>query len=103
MIIRLTILLVPLAAVTACETRPVQSLDTVPVARPATVALVGFGAARFGMTREQFTAAGGGEIPAAPGGEACRVVHPASFPAGVRVMLVNDTIARVDVDSGVVP
>jgi hypothetical protein len=31
---------------------------------------------------------------------ACRFAAPANYPAGVRVMLVNDTAVRIDVDSG---
>ena len=89
--------------VAACDRRAAQSVDTVPVVRPVAVAFQGFGAARFGMTRAEFSAAGGGEIAAPPRSEPCRIVSPASFPPGVRLMLVNDTIVRVDVDSGGVP
>jgi hypothetical protein len=29
----------------------------------------------------------------------CHYVHPSSFPPGARVMMVNDVIARIDIDS----
>ena len=86
----------------ACERRAPRSAESVLVAHQA-VAFQGYGPARFGMTRADFIAAGGGDIPAPPTGESCRVVHPSSFPAGVRLMLVNDTLARIDVDSADVP
>lgn len=58
----------------------------------------GIGRARIGATVAQLREAGA--VPdAKPGESACRLVHLDWMPAGTRVMLTNDTLARIDVDT----
>jgi hypothetical protein len=58
----------------------------------------GIGRARIGSAIAQLRDAG--PVPdAKPGETACRIVHLDWMPAGTRVMLTRDTLARIDVDS----
>jgi hypothetical protein len=59
----------------------------------------GIGRARIGASLAQLRE--GGAVPDAPAGQSgCRIVQLDWLPAGARVMLANDTVARIDVDSG---
>jgi hypothetical protein len=57
----------------------------------------GVGRARIGASAAQLREAGA--LPAAGPDAACRIVAVDWLPSGTRVMLINDTVARVDVDS----
>jgi len=57
----------------------------------------GVGRARIGTTMTQLRDIG--PIPDEPAAAGCRIIPLEWLPAGVRVMLSHDTIARVDVDS----
>ncbi len=63
----------------------------------------GFGPLRAGMTVAEAAAAVGGEFSAAPGAAAeCSYAQWPAAPSGVRVMLVHDTVARVEVTDATV-
>jgi hypothetical protein len=58
----------------------------------------GLGRARIGTSAAQLREIG--SVPRGGSGQsACRVVTLDWLPAGVRVLLVNDSVARIDVDS----
>lgn len=67
---------------------------------PASAVVVtfdGLGRARIGTPVAQLREIGA--VPAAPGGTACRFVTLDWLPAGVRVMLSDDSVTRIDADS----
>lgn len=65
-----------------------------------TVSPSGFGPARIGLTLAQLgTALGDSLTLQDPIDPSCGHVRPRAFPAGVRLMIVDDSVARVDVDT----
>ncbi len=63
----------------------------------------GFGPLRAGMTVAEAASAVGGEFSVAPGAPAeCSYAEWPAAPSGVRVMLVNDTVARIEVTDAAV-
>ena len=66
----------------------------------AVTTLDGIAPAKVGMSVQQLSAALGHPVAPAKGNKrACRYIQSASLPIDVALMLVNDTVARVDVDS----
>jgi hypothetical protein len=58
------------------------------------------GSVRFGITLAQLNAELRDSLrPTYAISDQCDFVHPAAFPAGLRLMVERDTIVRVDVDS----
>lgn len=61
-------------------------------------------ASRFGPLRAGMTLAEAGRVLgrrfSPPDSTSCAYVHPPGAPPGISLMVVNDTIARADVDSG---
>jgi hypothetical protein len=81
----------------ARQTAPASSLEA-SSPTSSVVTFDGIGRARIGASLAQLRE--GGAVPdASPGQEACRFVTLAWLPAGTQVMLANDTVARIDVDS----
>lgn len=74
-----------------------------PTTTPATIPAAtfdGVGRARIGTSLAQLRAIGAvPDAGAVAPGSTCRMVALDWLPAGVRVMLVNDSVVRVDVDS----
>lgn len=67
---------------------------------PMRVTETGYGTLRIGMTVANAAAALGSPIPSTTGlDSACAYVHIANAPPGLRVMIVRDTVARIDIDS----
>ena len=62
----------------------------------------GFGPVDAGMRLSEVATVLG--VPTTAGGreEACTIIHSVALPAGVSFMIVNDVVARVQVDSGTV-
>jgi len=82
----------------ACGDRPKQSETTSAPPAPV-VSAVGFGFVRIGETTRELAAAGDSVAAANPKHVACRYAHPNAFPRGARVMVLDDVIVRIDVDS----
>ncbi|MEO8449109.1 MAG: hypothetical protein ABI647_04920 [Gemmatimonadota bacterium] len=80
---------------TASPTRPVARWSVTPVA---------VGTVRFGWSVAQLNAELRDTLrPTYRISDQCDFVHPAAFPAGLRLMVERDTVVRVDVDSAGIP
>lgn len=68
--------------------------DSNPVVTPS-----GYGKVRIGASADELATAVGTKIPPSHSADqrACRYVALASLPSGMRVMLANDSVARIDV------
>jgi hypothetical protein len=87
---------------TACSDRQPNGDDT---AKPRTpvVSPAGYNLVRLGETAHELAIAGDSAAAANPKHESCRFAHPAAFPPGVKIMLLDDVVARIDVDSAGIP
>ena len=104
------IALVLLTSMLACEQRTAQNTDSsVAPAEPAelpapgtwTVDAEGIGRVRTGITVAALGETLGTEItPVYDFNPSCTHVKPAALPSGVALMIVSDTVARVEVTSG---
>lgn len=93
----------------ACESRTVEDSDSVapsteapelPATTTWTVDAEGISRIRTGISVAALAQALGTEIsPVYDVNSTCTHVTPPGLPAGVRLMIVNDTVARVEVDS----
>jgi hypothetical protein len=89
----------------ACEQPPSRGADTTAEApgetpAPWTVDAQGIGRIRTGITVAQLGEALGAEVkPVYDFNPSCTHVTPSGLPAGVRLMIVDDTVARVEIDS----
>lgn len=95
------VLIAAMLSLVACSSGDGESSDsTVATAGPDAWRITenGFGPLRAGMSVAEAAAAVGGQFAAAPGAlpECSYATWPAA-PSGVRVMLVNDTVARIEV------
>jgi hypothetical protein len=69
-----------------------------------TVTSTGYGPLRIGMTVAAAAGALGSPAPSTVGLDtACAYVHFDTEPAGMRIMVTNDTVARIEVDSSTIP
>lgn len=81
------------SAARAAATTPAPAND-----RTATVD--GLGKVKIGATAMEIASALGEPLPPPKVAEvSCRYMRPTSLPAGVGIMLVNDSVARIDIDS----
>jgi hypothetical protein len=94
------------AACSKNETRKSDSAAAAPAQRVATdsgvvVTTDGFDGIHVGASVEQLSAAVGSKVPPArtPAERGCRYVVLRALPRGMRLMLVNDSVARLDVDA----
>lgn len=72
------------------------SMDTA-----TTVTSTGYGELQIGMTVANAAVALQAPVPSMAGADtACSYVHFATQPAGMRIMVVRDTVARIEIDSG---
>jgi len=86
----------------ACSDRSADSEDTAKPQTPA-VSPVGYSLVRLGETARELAIAGDSAAAANPKHESCRFAHPAAFPPGAKIMLLDDVVARIDVDSAGIP
>lgn len=96
--------LAAIACLAACEARPAADADstpaTAPVPAPWTVDAEGIGRVRTGVTIAQLAEALGTDVkPVYDYNPSCTHVRPPGLPPGVALMIVDDTVARVEVDS----
>ena len=90
-------------AARATDSAPVSAPVSAPASSAGRVTLHGLDSVRVGETIAQLQRATGETFAMRTGDDpGCRYVRPAALPTGVKVMVVNDTIARLDVDSGAV-
>jgi hypothetical protein len=82
--------------------RPGATSGATPVTPALSVTELGIGGLRAGMTVAEARTALGGAFPA-PANTECDFTRSTNLPTGVKVMVVNGFVARVDVDSGSVP
>jgi hypothetical protein len=69
-----------------------------------TVTATGYGPLRIGMTVAAAANALGSPAPSTVGLDtACAYVHFDTEPAGMRIMVTRDTVARIEVDSSAIP
>ena len=82
---------------------PVESIasaDSASAASVLTVDAYGIGAVRVGMSLRQLSETLGETIkPEYEINDECDFVHPKAMPKGVAFMILQDSVARVDVDS----
>ena len=72
--------------------------------RTHVVTATSYGPVRFGQTIAAVSSALGEPLkPAYRDNETCDYVHPTGLPAGTALMVIQDTVMRVDVDSGGIP
>jgi hypothetical protein len=93
---------VVLASLAACAPAREEAAAPAPSTPPApwVVDPAGIGPVRTGVTLRQLSAVLGEEVRAAYDVfEACDHVQPVALPRGVALMVLADTVARVDVDS----
>lgn len=95
----LLMLVAVVASTTMCHSDPrtaespsVEHDSQTPAPRPDVVTFAGFDGVRLGEVRAT-----------ADTTDICRFERPSGFPAGARIMLVNDTIVRVQIDSAGIP
>jgi hypothetical protein len=76
------------------------SSDSASVDTAITVTAAGYGPLMIGMTVSEAATALHSQTPSMSGANAdCSYVHFANQPSGMRVMVVHDTVARIDIDS----
>jgi hypothetical protein len=92
-------------ALAACRADAPPPPDSAPPPAPApeaawTVSAAGYGPIRVGSTIAELNAALNESVrPAYQAGEECDYVHPARLPGRVNLMVVKDTVVRIDVDT----
>ena len=85
--------------VMACSDRHPKTADTATTPQAPAVSPVGYNLVRLGETAHELALAGDSAAAANPKHASCRFAHPASFPPGAKIMLLDDIVARIDVDS----
>jgi hypothetical protein len=97
--------IIVLLLVMACSERerPAQPAPPGPTTEPAewTLSATGFGAVHAGMSLDEARAALDQQLAAAASAE-CSYVTSTRLPEGVSLMVVNDTVRRIDVQSNTV-
>ena len=92
-------------ALAACRADAPPPPDSAPPPAPApeaawTVRAAGYGPIRVGSTIAELNAALNESVrPAYQASEECDYVHPARLPGRVNLMVVKDTVVRIDVDT----
>lgn len=93
------LMLSALASAIACGDQQPKASSGTPAPTTPLVSPVGYGLIRIGETARELAIAGDSAAASNPKHLSCRYVHPSSFPPGARVMLIDDVIARIDIDS----
>jgi hypothetical protein len=92
-------------ALAGCRADAPPPADPVPPPAPApdaawTVSAAGYGPIRVGWTVDELNAALNENVrPAYQASDECDYVHPARLPGRVNLMVVKDTVVRIDVDT----
>lgn len=84
---------------TRTDTTLADTLVTTQASPAWTVWPGGIGNVRVGMSLSALGAAAGESLSVPAAEAACGYVRPAALPPGVSLMIVRDTLARIDVDS----
>jgi hypothetical protein len=92
------VVLAAAVSASACGDRPKEPEAASAPPAPV-VSAVGYGFIRIGETARDLAVAGDSVAASNPKHVACRYAHPKAFPRGARVMLLDDVIVRIDVDS----
>ena len=93
------IILAPSISVTACAGREAKRADSSAVPPAPVVSMAGYDLIRIGETAHDLAIAGDSAAASNPKHATCRFAHPKSFPLGAKVMLLEDVVMRIDVDS----
>jgi len=97
-----------LVGIVGCQSKKQPATDSAaPTAAAATApafgrtaTLDGLGKVKIGATAAEIASALGESLPPPKVAEvSCRYMRPTTLPAGVGIMLVNDSVARIDIDS----
>ena len=92
------------AACNSPRGEPRPGADSASAAAPLTVSPEGVGPVQIGTTLAALNAALGEQLkPAYDVNPECDYVDPAGLPPGIALMVVQDTIVRVDVDTTGIP
>jgi hypothetical protein len=96
-----------IACLAACEPRPAADADSTPATPPEpapwTVDAEGIGRVRTGVTVAQLSEALGTDVkPVYDYNPSCTHVRSPGLPTGVALMIIDDTVARVEVDSAAI-
>jgi len=91
-----------IAGLVACERGTPARTHTQAPANPSAVSALGIGSLRIGMTVADATAAVAGFTSPSQSQE-CDYATAASLPTGLAIMVENDRIARIDVDTNTIP
>lgn len=83
----------------ACSDRQPKTADTATIPQAPTVSPAGYSLVRLGETARELALAGDSIAAANPKHASCHFAHPAAFPPGAKLMLLDDVVARIDVDS----
>jgi len=102
------VVVVALAGSAGCQSKEHAVTDSAAPAPPSTpapagdrtVTLDGLGKVKIGATATEVASALGEPLPPPKVAEvSCRYMRPATLPPGVGILLVNDSVARIDIDS----
>jgi hypothetical protein len=96
---RYLIILPPLLSAVACTRRESKSGDSTAVPPAPVVSMSGYNLIRIGEAAHDLATAGDSAAASNPKHAACRFAHPKSFPLGAKVMLLEDVVVRIDIDS----
>jgi len=91
-----------LVALIACQKRQPGRNDTQARAETSAISPLGIGSLRIGMTVAEASAAVAGFTPPSQTQE-CAYATAASLPSGLKIMVENGRIARIDVDTNAIP
>jgi hypothetical protein len=95
---RYLILFAALISAAACTRREAKP-DSTAVPPAPVVSMAGYDLIRIGETAHDLAITGDSAAASNPKHAACRFAHPKSFPLGAKVMLLEDVVVRIDVDS----
>jgi hypothetical protein len=96
-------LLGALASAIACGDQQPKASSGTSVPTAPVVSPVGYGLIRIGETAHELALSGDSAAASNPGHLSCRYVRPSSFPPGVKAMIVDNVIVRIDIDSPGIP
>lgn len=88
-----------IVAAAACDRSAARAIDSSDTTRSSwTVDVGGIGVVRAGMSTQELSAAVAEQVrPTYADNPTCDYVRPKALPSGVLVMVLSDTVARVDV------
>jgi hypothetical protein len=84
---------------TACAGRDAKKADSTAMPPAPVVSMSGYDLIRIGETAHDLATTGDSAAALNPKHAACRFAHPKSFPLGAKIMLLEDVVVRIDIDS----